>query len=209
MLPIRACHGVAQVGAANSAHLPGSLAGDPGASKCIEPIKPIPSDNCMGYNGAMSSTSQLETLLPELRAYARSISASFDDAEDLVQEGIERALRATGRPDALDDLRPWMFRVMRNLNIDEHRKRRVRMEYSLAQGRLLNEVAEQRDTAEIVLTRIAFSKLPPAMREVLFLVDIMGLKYSEAAIVMDVPHGTVMSRVSRARRSLLAVIGEA
>jgi RNA polymerase sigma-70 factor, ECF subfamily len=152
--------------------------------------------------------SQIEILLPELRAYARSISVSVDDAEDLVQDGIERALRAVGRPASLEILRPWMFRVIRNLNIDEHRKRRVRMEYSQAQGRLLNETAGQGDIAQNVLTRIAFEKLPPATREVLFLVDVMGLKYTEAASVMDVPQGTVMSRISRARRALQAVIGE-
>lgn len=156
----------------------------------------------------MSSLSQFEALLPELRAYARSVANTIEDADDLVQDGIERALRAKGRPEALEALRPWMFRVIRNLNIDAHRKKRVRMEYSHAQTRLLNETTEQGDTAQDVFMRIAFEKLPAPTREVLFLIDIVGLKYSEAALVMEVPHGTVMSRISRARRSLLALIGE-
>ncbi len=156
----------------------------------------------------MSSLSQFEILLPELRAYARSVANTADDADDLVQDGIERALRAKGRPEALEALRPWMFRVIRNLNIDEHRKRRVRMEYSNAQTRLLDETSGQGDTAQHVMMRIAFEKLPSSTREVLFLIDVMGLKYSEAAVVMEVPQGTVMSRISRARRSLLALIGE-
>ena len=154
----------------------------------------------------MSSRTQFEILLPQLHAYARSVSASADDAEDLVQDAIERALRASGCPDDPEVLKPWMFRVIRNLSIDELRKRRVRMEYSRAQGRLLNETSGQGDTARDVLTRIAFDKLPSATREVLFLVDVMGFKYSEAALVMDVPQGTVMSRISRARRALLALL---
>ncbi|MFV2003420.1 MAG: RNA polymerase sigma factor, partial [Paracoccaceae bacterium] len=119
----------------------------------------------------------------------------------------ERALNAAGRPSRPDILRPWMFRVIRNLNIDELRKRRVRMEYSRAQARLLDTASGTPDVAQNVLVRMAFEKLPPAMREVLFLVDVMGLKYKEAAMVMDVPHGTVMSRISRARRALMAAVG--
>ena len=156
----------------------------------------------------MSSSAQLEILLPELRAYARSIAVSVEDADDLVQDGVERALRAVGRPASLDNLRPWMFRVIRNLNIDAHRKIRVRREFSQAQGRFLSETSVNRDMAQNILTRIAFEKLPPATREVLFLIDVMGLKYSEAALVMDVPEGTVMSRISRARRALLDKVGE-
>ena len=62
------------------------------------------------------------------------------------------------------------------------------------------------DTARDVLIRLAFKKLPPETREVLCLVDIMGLKYAEAAKVMDVPNGTVMSRISRARKALLEIV---
>uniref|UniRef100_UPI00259AE841 sigma factor-like helix-turn-helix DNA-binding protein n=1 Tax=uncultured Sulfitobacter sp. TaxID=191468 RepID=UPI00259AE841 len=62
------------------------------------------------------------------------------------------------------------------------------------------------DTARDVLIRLAFEKLPPETREVLCLVDIMGLKYAEAAKVMDVPNGTVMSRISRARKALLEIV---
>lgn len=74
----------------------------------------------------MASLTHIEILLPELRAYAVAICSSRDDAEDLVQDAIERALRAEGRPRVLDELRPWMFRVIRNLHHDELRKKRVR-----------------------------------------------------------------------------------
>jgi len=154
----------------------------------------------------MASLTQIELLLPELRAYSRSILQSPDEAEDLVQDAIERALRTDTRPSKLDELRPWMFRVIRNLSIDQFRKNRVRREYFQAQERLSNNTAVTTDVARDTLLRLAFAKLQPDAREVLFLVDIMGMKYCEAAQVMGVPNGTVMSRISRARRALLELV---
>jgi len=153
----------------------------------------------------MVSLTKIEILLPEFRAYAIAICASDVDAEDLVQDAIERALRSDRRPASLDELRPWMFRVIRNLYYDELRKRRVRREYLTAERRLSNE-AESSNAARDILIRIAFEKLPPETREVLFLIDIMGLKYAEAAEVMNAPNGTVMSRISRARKALLNLV---
>lgn len=157
------------------------------------------------HSAEMASLTQIEVLLPEFRAYAIAICASSDDAEDLVQDAIERALRTENRPTVLDELRPWMFRVIRNLHYDELRKRRVRREYLAAEKRLSDEAGTS-DAARDVLIRMAFEKLSPDMREVLCLVDIMGLKYAEAAIVMNVANGTVMSRISRARKALLELV---
>ncbi|MEO1066492.1 MAG: sigma-70 family RNA polymerase sigma factor [Pseudomonadota bacterium] len=153
----------------------------------------------------MASLTQIERLLPELRAYATAISSSSNDAEDLVQDAIERALRTDNRPSLLEELRPWMFRVIRNLHYDDLRKRRVRREYLAAEKRLSDEAGTS-DAARDILVRMAFEKLPADMREVLCLVDIMGLKYVEAAEVMNVANGTVMSRISRARKALLALV---
>lgn len=151
------------------------------------------------------SLTQIKILLPEFRAYAIAICASANDAEDLVQDAFERALRTKNRPLKLDDFKPWMLRVIRNLHYDELRKRRVRREYLMAQ-RHFSDDAEASDSARDTLVRMAFEKLKPDMREVLCLVDILGLKYSEAAEVMNVPNGTVMSRVSRARKALLELV---
>lgn len=153
----------------------------------------------------MASPTQIELLLPELRAYATAICTSRNAAEDLVQDAIERALRSGNRPLQPDALRHWMFRVIRNLHYDELRKIRVRREYLAAEKRLSSEVGNS-DTARDVLIRLAFDRLPPEKREVLCLVDIMGLKYAEAAEVMNVAPGTVMSRVSRARQALLELV---
>ena len=156
----------------------------------------------------MVSLTHLESLLPELRAYGRTICAREENAEDLVQDAIERAMRSDNRPTTRRELRPWMFRVIRNLRYDELRKRRVRREYLAAEKRLLDITEGQFDTAGDVLVRLAYEKLPPETREVLLLVDIFGLKYAEAAKVMDVPVGTIMSRISRARRALLALVDD-
>ena len=154
----------------------------------------------------MNNLSPIEILLPELRAYAASICSSDDIAEDLVQDAIERALRSVNRPALISELRPWMLRIIRNLLYDELRKRRVRREYFAAEKRLSEAGTDKFDVPRDVLVRLAFEKLAPETREVLFLVDILGLKYAEAAMVMDVPTGTVMSRISRARKALLALV---
>lgn len=149
---------------------------------------------------------QIEILFPELQAYAGAICDAQHEAQDLVQDAVERAMRAKAPPRRIDELRPWMFRVLRNLRYDELRKWRVRREYSEAGRRLLDEASHESGTERVVLTRLAFAKLPSGCREVLFLVDIMGLKYREAAEVMDVPTGTVMSRLSRARKQMLDLV---
>lgn len=145
----------------------------------------------------------IEVLLPELRAYALSLSKNRHDSEDLVQDAVERALRSKNCPKPIKELRPWLFRIIRNLHVDEARKNQVRREYSSTQSRLSIDLTQSQDHAEGVAVRMTFATLPAPMREVLFLVDVMGMKYAEAAEIMDVPHGTVMSRVSRARRALI------
>lgn len=151
----------------------------------------------------MAHLTQVELLLPELRAYARSICGRAENWEDLVQDAIERTLRHKTLPERLEELRPWMFRVIRNLYYDEFRKRRVRREYIAVQKRLMDESDGTDNEGRDVLIRIAFDKLLPETREVLFLIDIMGFRYAEAAEIMNVPIGTVMSRISRARKELL------
>lgn len=155
----------------------------------------------------MVNVTDIEVLLPEIRAYARSICLSTIEAEDLVQDAVERALRSDTRPKDLADLRPWMFRVVRNLFYDELRKHRVRREYSTAQARLSSDGSSLPDRENDVLLRLAYEKLKPEFKEILFLVDVMGLKYIEAARVIEAPKGTVMSRVSRARKALLELVG--
>lgn len=156
----------------------------------------------------MDLRQQIVFLMPELSAYARTLAGDPTDAEDLVGGAIERALKARQVPAATDELRPWMFRVIRNLHIDEIRKARTRMEYSGDVRRYLEEARSQPAPTDRLNIRQAFAKLPAQAQEVLFLVDIMGMKYAEVAEVIDIPVGTVMSRVSRARRALLELLDD-
>ncbi|MBD3624465.1 MAG: RNA polymerase sigma factor [Rhodobacteraceae bacterium] len=150
----------------------------------------------------MCARSALDHLLPELRAYARSLCGRADAAEDLVQDAVERSLKSGNVPGDPQSLRPWMFRVIRNLHYDELRKRRIRREYVAREKRLSAETGDAGGQARDALIKLQYERLPPDKREVLFLVDIMGLKYAEAAEVMGVATGTVMSRLSRARQAL-------
>ncbi len=149
---------------------------------------------------------QIVALLPRLRAFALALARDGTAADDLVQGCCERALRglASYQPDSRLD--SWLFRILHNLWIDSHRRRRPQvpldepgLEAALAgeDGRV---TLEARST--MAATRRAIASLPEEQRAVLALVCIEELSYREAAEVLDIPIGTVMSRLSRARRSL-------
>ena len=152
---------------------------------------------------------KLTVLRPELLAFATSLTRDIGDAEDLVHDAVLRALGSGSAPGQIDDLRPWMFRVIKNLLIDQQRKMRVQREYSITQSRLSDiEPARTGDPVEVLMVRQAYAKLSTRDREILCLVDILGMTYAQAASVIDVPLGTVMSRVSRARRAMIDKMGE-
>jgi len=152
----------------------------------------------------MAIHKDLLALQPQLIAYARAICGSPDEADELVQDAVVRALGAESAPTVIDDLRPWMFRVIRNLHIDSRRKTRVRTEYLASQERLYRSapIAES-DQLSNILVRQVFDTLSADHREVLFLIDIMGMRYAEAAGVLGIATGTIMSRLSRARQTML------
>ncbi len=147
---------------------------------------------------------KISKLLPELKAYAIAICRDEDAAGDLVQEACKKVLAAPTTPKTIEDLKPWMFRVIRNIHIDNKRREKTAAEYFNAVSRLYEETpAPAPSMLEEVLVHQAFEKLTDQEREILYLVDVFGLKYAEAAIVLGLAQGTIMSRVSRARKSLL------
>jgi RNA polymerase sigma-70 factor, ECF subfamily len=156
---------------------------------------------------AMSIRRNLTLVYPELKAYAIALVRGTEIAEDLAQEAVRKALSAKKTPKNIDDLRPWMFRILRNLYIDHLRREKTRREYSTDNERLYNEGTGYYPVVlEEILVRQAFVELKVTEREILYLIDVLGLKYSEAAIVLGVAEGTIMSRISRARRALLGRI---
>lgn len=145
--------------------------------------------------------------LPRLRRYARALSRNPSDADDLVQDTVERGLEKLSwwRPGG--DMRAWLFGIMHNLYIDHLRAPAV-------PGAPLDAVPEAAaagpDGALGVDLDAALALLPAEQREVLLLVALEGLSYAEAAAALRIPQGTVMSRLARARERLRhALAGDA
>ncbi len=157
--------------------------------------------------------SQIEAEIPGLRRYARALSGDVAQADDLVQDCLERALSrlALWRRDG--NLRAWLLTILRNVWIDELRRRKVRPEqYGM------DDVIEGAATAPNQHDRLAvrdlvaaLALLAPEQRETVLLVGLEGMTYAEVAGVTGVPVGTVMSRLKRGRDRLALLMhgGEA
>ena len=147
----------------------------------------------------------LTTLLPRLRRFGLALTGSANDADELVQNVCERVLLRSGQLRDETRMDAWLYGIMRNLWIDELRHRRVRRHEDIdaASGVMGDDgqaVAEGRIT--LALVRRTMGELPDDQRTVLMLVCVDGLSYREAAGVLGIPVGTVMSRLSRARQDL-------
>lgn len=142
---------------------------------------------------------------PRLYGYALSLSGEPDTARDLVQQAALNALAAGRRPSDDRAVRAWLFKIVRNAWIDQRRRAAVReMD---AEPEALDGVwtFDDRLIGEITV-REGLLQIEPIHREVVELVDLHGFTYEETAEVLDVPIGTVMSRISRARIALLRAI---
>ncbi|MEI4264290.1 RNA polymerase sigma factor [Roseovarius sp. D0-M9] len=154
---------------------------------------------------------QIIELLPRLRAFARSLAPSWDQADDLVQQTVEKGLRNLSGFTPGTRLDSWLFRIMRNCWIDQHRAARsnVAIDDAEASHPLMGEDGRRVTEARLELAnvRAAMDRLPQEQREVLMLVCVEGLKYRETAQALDIPLGTVMSRLARARMTLAGEMG--
>lgn len=143
--------------------------------------------------------------IPQLRRYARGLCAHPAQADDLVQDTLARAWEKHSLWQRRSDVRAWMFGIMHNLFIDQLRSQRSRPEDPA--GDDLPEVADrarQHDRLEVRDLDRVLQRLPAELREVLLLVGVEELSYREVAVVLGVPIGTVMSRLSRARERFRA-----
>ncbi|VDS08047.1 RNA polymerase sigma factor SigM [Paracoccus haematequi] len=150
-------------------------------------------------------------LLPNLRRYAMSLARRPDLADDLVQTTVERAIRAADSHDPAARLEPWLFRITRNAFIDLTRRQRtegVQVDVFDMPEALAHD-GDRAVEARLMLraTQDAMQALPPEQSEILHLICIEELSYAEAAAVLDIPKGTVMSRLSRARLALAEKLG--
>ena len=148
---------------------------------------------------------QLIAVLPRLRRFARGLSGSVADADDLVQAACERALARQHQFQEGTRFDSWMFRIVQTIWIDQVRSRDVRKEDGdIAEDRLGSDEPARRVEARLALDEVrrALDRLPPDQRTALLLVTVEGLSYKEAAEVVQVPVGTIMSRLARARIAL-------
>lgn len=149
----------------------------------------------------------LLSCVPRLRRYAQALTRHCDDADDLVQDTLTRAWSKAGLWRGVADMRTWLFGIMHNLHVDGVRRPRPSL------------VEMDDDTPEVAVPpghgdrlrlrdlQAALEQLPIEQRQVVLLVGLEDMSYAEVAAALDIPIGTVMSRLSRGRerlRSLLA-----
>ncbi len=151
-------------------------------------------------------------LLPRLRSFARSLTGVIDQADDLVQQTVEKGLRNLDSYTPGTRLDSWLFRIMRNTWIDTVRARRDTQ--PLDEGIGLTLVGDDgRNTTETRLylqdVRRAMATLPEDQRVVLMLVCVEGMRYREVSEALEIPEGTVMSRLARARTALASALNMA
>jgi RNA polymerase sigma-70 factor, ECF subfamily len=148
---------------------------------------------------------QLVAVLPRLRRFARGLTGSSVEADDLVQAACERALARRHQFQEGTRFDSWMFRIVQTIWIDQIRSRDVRKtDGDIGEDRLGSDEPVRRVEARLTLAEVrrAVDRLTPDQRAALLLVTVEGLSYKEAAEVVDVPVGTIMSRLARARIAL-------
>jgi len=146
-------------------------------------------------------------LLPRLRRFARSLSRNQHDADDLVQSVVERAWRHLGQLKPGASLASWMFGIMKNAWIDDRRAKTRRGEVALPEDSGDHPAIPAADAnANLWAVSEAMTKLPDEQRLAVALVLVEGLSYREAAEALDVPIGTLTSRLARGRSALATAL---
>lgn len=152
----------------------------------------------------------IAALLPRLRRFGRTLARHPEDADDLVQIAVEKALTHTEQWRPGTRLDSWIFRIMQNAWIDETRMRERRsqtfVDEEAGEAIGINTTDAQIDA---IAVRKAVAQLGDDQRVVVGLVLVEGLPYQEAADVLGIPLGTLTSRLARARDALQALLGDA
>ena len=158
---------------------------------------------------ATFTTSELNDVLPALRRFALSLTRNEDQADDLVQDSVERAIAKSEYFEPGTNLRSWMFTLCRRVFLNQIRKQKTRgavVDLDDAPQSSVAAAPTQYTSVECNEVIQGFDRLPMRDKVVLSLVAVEGLKYEEAAEVLDVPVGTVRSRLSRARARLKELV---
>ena len=152
----------------------------------------------------------LEHQIPRLRRYARALTRDVTRADDLVQSSLERALARQDLWKPGTDLRAWLFTILHNQHVNEVRSS-LREDGGIAAeaSRAIPSVGPN-VLASLQLQELdrAVGSLPPGQRQVILLVGLEGMRYEEVANILDIPVGTVRSRLSRGRHELRKMLEE-
>ena len=156
-----------------------------------------------------SLNDQVGPLIPAMRRYARALLHDVTAADDLVQDALEKAISRWHQRRDDSGTRAWLFAIVHNLAVNRMRQARRRgphLEMDDAPPASLGQPAEQEDGLRHTDVMRCVDALPEDQRAVLLLVAVEGLSYAEAAKVLAIPSGTVMSRLSRAREKLMSIM---
>ena len=155
----------------------------------------------------MNDAADITSHIPRLRRYARALTGDSSAADDLVQDTLERAWRRLALWRTGSDLRAWLFTIMHNIFVNQSRADPPKLAQAEAlAGTDLSVTTPQEDRLILQDLNKALRNLPHDQREVLLLIGLEQMTYEEAAKVIGIPVGTVMSRLSRGREQLRAMM---
>lgn len=152
---------------------------------------------------------QLTKSIPALRRYAYALVRDSSIADDLVQDCLERGLNKRAQWQGEGNLKSWLYRILSNIHLNHYRSNKrnplaqsSEIKENLTMSHQLQNPADQLDRIYLTDLDKAIAKLPEEQRQVLLLITLEGLTYKEVAQIKQIPTGTVMSRLSRARETL-------
>lgn len=157
--------------------------------------------------GEQSFVDELEALVPQMRAFARSLCRDSDLADDMVQETCLKAWAARERFSPGAPMKPWLFRILRNTYVQHGRRawRSAPLDPADAEKTLVAPDTAQW-TSDFSAMQMAMTHLPPKQREAVLVVLAAGFSYEEAGQILGCSEGTVKSRVSRGREALVTLM---
>ena len=150
----------------------------------------------------MQDEQLLLTWVPRLRRYARALAGNRNDADDLVQDTLERAWSKSGLWHGVADMRAWLFSIMHNLHVDGIRKPKLATVMMDDDTPEVAMAPTQGERLAVLDLQAALDLLPIEQKEIVLLVALEDMAYAEIATTLDIPIGTVMSRLSRGRERL-------
>ena len=163
-------------------------------------------ENRYAISGSDARDEHLLTWVPRLRRYARALVGNREDADDLVQDTLERALSKSALWRGVSDMRAWLFSMMHNLHVDGVRRPRLHTVVLDDDTPEVPVAPTQADRLAVLDLQAALGRLPVEQREIILLVALEDMSYADVAATLGIPIGSVMSRLSRGRERLRSLM---